>query len=308
MAAAQIPISQSESAALLAHSFNRAEAYSRASKAEATRRGYRSDWGQFVAWCASAGPRGRFRQRPETVALSHPACWRNDAKPATIRPAHGLDRECAQRTRLSFAGSPSAASAPSLRCWQGIKPNAGHCPDTKAADPELRTCARWSRTAIRRRIGSIGTRDRALLLVGFARRDFAAASSWASTSRIVASAPTVLLQSLCAGRKPTRKAPAARWAFPYGLEPRDVPSARHASLAGDLCAPHRRPTVFVWVNRHGRMQPGRLSGTAIALIVKRHAGAARPRCCTVCRPQPPAPRRPGDPSGNGRRFRGNARS
>jgi integrase len=32
--------------------------------------------------------------------------------------------------------------------------------------------------------------------------------------------------------------------------------------------------VFRWINRHGRMQPDRLSGTAVALIVKRHAGAA----------------------------------
>jgi integrase len=32
--------------------------------------------------------------------------------------------------------------------------------------------------------------------------------------------------------------------------------------------------LFRHINRHGQVQPGRLSGTAVAQIVKRHAGAA----------------------------------
>ena len=156
---ALVPIGQ-QSAAVLAHSFNRAEAYARASKAENTRRGYRSDWSQFEAWCQGAGL-DSLPARPETVALyiSHLA---ESHKPATIGRHLAAIASAHKARGLTSPASMQHGAVSAV--WQGIKRTHGTAQTQKAPlmTPDLRSMVRTLSDRV------IGSRDRALLLTGFA--------------------------------------------------------------------------------------------------------------------------------------------
>jgi len=262
-AVALIPIPQSESTALLAHSFNRAEAYSRASKAPATRRGYQSDWRRFAAWCASAGL-DSLPAQPETVAfyISHLA---ETHKPATVG-RHLASIASAHKGR-GFSSPASMQHGAVASVWQGIKRTHGTAQVQK--QPLLTADMRaMVRTLSPDRL--ISTRDRALLLVGFAgafRRSELVGLDVADCSFSNDGLTITLRRS-----KTDQEGAGRKVGIPYGSNPETCPvRGMQAWLAASGIT---EGPVFRWVNRHGGMQPGRLSGTAVALIVKRHAGAA----------------------------------
>jgi hypothetical protein len=233
-AAALIPISQSESAALLAHS-QRAEAYSRASKAEATRRGYHSDWGRFAAWCASAGLES-LPAKPETVAF-YISAMAEKYKPATIG-RHLASIASAHKSR----GFPSPASMQHgavASVWQGIKRTHGTAQTQK--QPILTADMRaMVRTLAPDRL--IGTRDRALLLLGFAgafRRNELACLDVADCS-FGSDGLTITLRR----SKTDQEGAGPQGGDSLWFEPGDMPSAQYAGLAGRLWH-HRGPGVPV---------------------------------------------------------------
>jgi integrase len=117
----------------------------------------------------------------------------------------------------------------------------------------------------------LGTWDRALLLVGFAgafRRSELVALDREDVEVTREGLVVTLRRS-----KTDQDGAGRRVAIPYGTNPETCPvRALESWLAAtgiDAGA------LFRPVNRHGHMQPGRLSGFAVALVVKRYAAAAR---------------------------------
>jgi len=260
-ALALVPIRQ-ESAALLAHSVNRAEAYARNSKAENTRRGYTSDWRQFDAWCTSAGL-ASLPAAPETVAL-YIGALAETHKPATIG-RHLAAIASAHKARGHNSPASMQHGAVSA-VWKGIKRTHGTAQAQKA--PLLTAGLRTVVGTLPDRL--IGTRDRALLLVGFAgafRR-----SELVGLNREDIEFSTDGLVVTLRRSKTDQDGQGRKVGLPYGSNPDTCP-VRSLRAWLDASGIEAGP-MFRHVNRHGHMQPGRLSGAAVALVVKRHAGAA----------------------------------
>ena len=116
----------------------------------------------------------------------------------------------------------------------------------------------------------LGLRDRALLLLGFA------GAFW--RSELVA-LDVEDLEFTAAGlvvtqrrSKTDQEGEGRKVGIPYGANPDTCP-VRAVREWLDEAAVTLGP-VFRSVNRHGQVQPGRLSDKAVALVVKRHAPAA----------------------------------
>lgn len=136
----------------------KAREYAALGVAENTRRAYRSDWADFVAWCATTGVQA-VPARPETVALY--LAGRADAlKPATLE-RRLVSIAMAHKT----AGHESPTAAPEVRAvMSGIRRDKGIAPQQKA--PLLIADLR---TMVQRLPGNVqGIRDQAVLLLGFA--------------------------------------------------------------------------------------------------------------------------------------------
>ena len=116
----------------------------------------------------------------------------------------------------------------------------------------------------------IGTRDRALLLVGFAgafRRSEIVALNVEDIAFSTDGATVTLRRS-----KTDQDGAGRKVGIPYGSNPATCPvRALQAWLAASGIT---EGPLFRWIRKAGRMQHGRLSGSAVAEIVKRHAGTA----------------------------------
>jgi integrase len=118
--------------------------------------------------------------------------------------------------------------------------------------------------------GLLGTRDRALLLIGFAgafRRSELVGLNVEDASFTGDGLVVTLPRS-----KTDQEGEGRKVGIPYGSNPATCPvrSLRAwIETAGITAGP-----LFRSVNRYGRVQPGRLSDKAVALIVKRYAQAS----------------------------------
>jgi site-specific recombinase XerD len=130
------------------------------SRAENTRRAYRSDWEDFTVWCRHQGL-SPLPASPETVALYLTDC------------AKGLKPSTLQRRMASISQAHAAAghtespikSALVRSVWRGIRRDKGVAPQGKA--PALTADIRVMVNHLPQ--GKLlGIRDRALLLLGFA--------------------------------------------------------------------------------------------------------------------------------------------
>lgn len=229
--------------------------FAQASKAAATVRAYRSDWRDFTAWC-DCRALVALPASPETVALyiTDLAGW---AKCSTIGR-----RLAAISQAHQTAGHESPTQTPRVRTTMaGIRRTIGVAQQGKV--PVL--------TAdLRRMVGTlddrvIGIRDRALLLVGFAgafRRSELVGLDVADITD-GADGLTVLLRR----SKTDQEGVGRKIGLPYGSSPATCPVRAYRAwleASGITDGPVFRP-----VDRHGRVRPGRLSGNAVALIVKR---------------------------------------
>jgi integrase len=234
-----------------------ARAFMGRSKASATIRAYRNDWRHFEAWC-------RLRQlvalpaAPETVALylADLASW---AKANTIQRRLSSISQAHQT-----AGYESPTRTAKVRLtWQGIRRTIGTAPEGKA--PVVTADVRAMVDALPANL--LGVRDRALLLVGFAgafRRSELVGLDVSDVEETGDGLVVTLRRS-----KTDQEGAGRKVGLPYGSRPATCPvRALRAWLdaSGTSDGPIFRP-----VDRHGRLSPHRLSGDAVALVVKRSA-------------------------------------
>lgn len=246
-------------------------------KAGNTRRAYRSDWQHFAAWCEGQGV-CPLPAAPETVAAylaahakEQPAPLADALEGQRTRPA--LSVGTLQRRLVSIgqahqaAGQDDPTKAPGVRAtWQGIRRVKGVAPKGKAAaiaQDVIRMVGALPE-------GTLGVRDRALLLVGFAgafRRSELVGIDRGDVAFTLEGAVITLRRS-----KTDQEGEGRKVGIPRGRHAETCPvRALTAWLerAGITEGPVFRP-----VNRHGQVLAGRLSGNAVAQVVKRSAQAA----------------------------------
>lgn len=238
---------------------DRARDYAASAKAANTRKAYSSDWGDFTAWAAQVGEPA-LPAAPEAVALYLAQRADEGLKVSTL--ARRL-ASISQAHKLAGYTSPaSAAVVQEVR--KGIWREKGTAPAQKAAvmTEDLR------RMVATLQDGPIGVRDRALLLVGFAggfRRSELVALDVADLDFTREGLVVTLRRS-----KTDQEGEGRKVGIPYGSTPATCPvRAMQAWVEGVEAGPVFRP-----VNRHGQVGAARLSGEAVALVVKRAAKAA----------------------------------
>jgi site-specific recombinase XerD len=242
----------------LAAAANAARGFIEQAKAPNTLRAYRADWRDFTGWCEARGlvP---LPATPETVTL-YLSDLAGHCKVATL-----TRRLSAISQAHQMAGHEAPTSAAAVRTvMAGIRRTKGTAAAAKAAT--LTGDIRAMVAALPD--GLLGIRDRALLLVGFAggfRRSELVSLDQCDLEFTKDGLTVALRRSKtdqeCQGRKV---------GIPYGSNPETCPI--RALQAWLEAAAITGGPVFRGVNRHGRVQ-GRLSGYAVALVVKRYAAA-----------------------------------
>lgn len=238
-----------------------AEQYRRGSKAAATMKAYGFDLKDFAAWCEEQGT-GFLPATPRAVAdyLTHLATVKG-YKAAT------LQRRISAISQLHQAHEYESPTQSHVVCsvMAGIRRKHGTAQKGKAA---LRT------DDLRRMVEALpdsllGIRDRALLVVGFAKA-FRRSELVGLDVEDVEFSKEGLIVTLRRS-KTDQEGQGARFGIPYGSNPLTCPvRALQEWLwrSGIESGPLFRP-----INRHGHIQPKRLSDKAVARIVKRSAKA-----------------------------------
>jgi site-specific recombinase XerD len=234
--------------------------YIRASKAENTLRGYQSDWRAFCVWCEghciTALP-----ATPETVAAYIAQCA-DHLKVGSIQRRLNAIAEAHKATGLE---SPTATGMV-RNTLKGIRRTFGTAQTRKAAvlTDEIRTMVEVAGD------GTIGERDRALILLGFAgafRRSELVGLD-VEDCTFGRDGLTVTLRR----SKTDQDGAGRRIGIPYGSNPATCPVRTLQAWmehAGVTTGP-----LFRSLNRHGQVQPGRLSGIDVARVVKKLAQRA----------------------------------
>jgi integrase len=232
-----------------------AQKYVDASKSENTRRAYRADWADFTGWCRvklldwlPADPASLILYLTELSGKAKVATLTR--RLSAISQAHQL------------AGHASPTQDARVRTvMAGIRRTKGTAPETKR--PVL---VAELKTILENLPGSLlGTRDRALLLLGF--------SGGFRRSELVALDVEHLIENrdgmvVTLGRSKTdQEGQGRRVGIPRGREEATCP-VRALELwraAGHI----ETGALFRVMNRHGQVLPKRLSGEGVALVVKR---------------------------------------
>jgi site-specific recombinase XerD len=234
--------------------------YIRASKAENTLRGYKSDWRHFCGWCESQGI-GPLPATPETVASFIAKC-------AGLLKVGSIQRRL---NAISEAHKAVGAESPThhpivATVMKGIRRTKGTAPAEKvpALTDDIR--AMVANTDV----GLIGVRDRALILLGFAgafRRSELAGLDAPDCSFGKDGLTVTLRRS-----KVDQTGEGRRIGIPYGSNPETCPVRTvqaWTEQAGVAVGP-----LFRSINRHGQVQLRRLSGIDVARITKKLAARA----------------------------------
>jgi site-specific recombinase XerD len=241
-------------------SMERVREFIRASKAVNTLRGYQSDWRTFCAWCEQHG-QCPLPGLPETVAAYIAECAAT-LKVGTIQRRLNAIAEGHKAVNLE---SPTH-SALVKNTMKGIRRTNGTAPAQKTAALTDDIRAMVGATDA----GLIGSRDRAMILLGFAgafRRSKLIALDLDDCA-FGADGLTINLRrsktdQLGSGRK---------IGIPYGSNPDTCPVRTVHSwieLAGVRSGPLLRA-----ISRHGHLRAGRLSPIDVARVVKKLAERA----------------------------------
>jgi integrase len=234
--------------------------YIRASKAENTLRGYKHDWGEFCAWCQTRGV-APLPADPQCVAAYIAECA-GRLKPGSIQRRLNAISEAHKAVGLE---SPTRA-ATVRNVMKGIRRTKGTAPRQKAAalTEDVRAMVRAVDAGI------IGTRDRALILLGFAGA-FRRSELVALNAEDCAFGKDGLVVNLRRS-KVDQEAEGRRIGIPFGANPETCPVRNLQSwmeAAGIASGP-----LFRSINRHGKLRARRLSGIDVARIVKKLAKRA----------------------------------
>jgi integrase len=230
-----------------------------ASRSEATRRAYRSDWAQFTSWATDHGV-ASLPATPGTVA-TYLADLAGDHKVATVQR-----RLAAINAAHRLAGADSPTGDEEVRLvLQGIKRCKGVAPSQvrPITINELRLLA-----------GALpddlaGSRDRALLLVGWAGA-FRRSELVALTVEDLEPTDDGLVVTIRRG-KTDQEGAGRQVGIPYGSTTLCPVTALRGWLASaDITA----GPVFRKVDRHGHVGARALSSSSVAAVVKRAAALA----------------------------------
>ncbi|NTU85099.1 MAG: site-specific integrase [Chloroflexales bacterium] len=247
-------------AAALAQAAQQARDYAEAAKAPNTRRAYQADWRAFTAWCEAHG-RASLPATPETLIL-YISALAESRKVATIQR-----RLSSISVAHQLAGHPSPTHEAHVRTvMQGIRRTKGAAPAAK--EPAVTKVLKAMVEALPE--GAIGARDRALLLLGFAgafRRSELVSLDVADV-RETSDGLVVTLRA----SKTDQAGEGTKKGIPYGSTPHTCP-VRAVRAWKELAGLSEGP-LFRPINRHGQVRPRRLTGHAVATIVKRAATLA----------------------------------
>lgn len=237
-----------------------ARAYVRASRSSRTREAYGGQWAHFSSWC-EAHALVALPAKPETVAMYLSARAQDGRKVATLAQALAA---ISQAHKMAGHESPRGHRVVQ-EAFKGIRRTHGSAPAQKA--PVLNTQLRTMAAGLPDTLP--GTRDRALLLVGFAgafRRSELVSLDVADLA-FTNEGITVLLRR----SKTDQEGQGRKVGIPYGQAAATCPvrsMQRWLELAGLAEGP-----IFRSVDRHGHTGD-RLGGQDVARIVKRAAAAA----------------------------------
>lgn len=232
----------------------------RASKAENTIRGYRSDWRDFCGWCDTHGMTA-LPASPEAVASYIAECAARLKVGSVQRRLNAI----AQAHKAVGLDSPTH-HAMVANTMKGIRRTLGTAPVQKAPTLTDDIRAMVDDTDA----GVIGTRDRALLLLGFAgafRRSELVALELEDCAFGKDGLTVTLRRS-----KTDQESAGRKIGIPYGSNPDTCPVRTLQAwieLAGIATG-----ALFRSINRHGQAQAGRLSGIDVARVVKKLATRA----------------------------------
>lgn len=234
--------------------------YVRASKAESTLRGYTSDWNHFCAWSESLNicP---LPASPEAVASYIAECAER-LKVGSIQ--RRLNAVAEAHKAMGFESPTHSAMV--RNTIKGIRRTKGTAVVQKAAALTEHIRAMIDATDA----GLIGARDRALILLGFAgafRRSELVGLDCEDCSFAKDGLTVTQRRS-----KTDQEGVGRKIGIPYGSNPETCPVRvlqTWTEQSGITTGP-----VFRSITRHGRVQPGRLSGIDVARIIKKLATRA----------------------------------
>ncbi len=234
--------------------------YASQAKAPHTVKAYQSDWVHFVAWCESVGLQS-LPAAPETVA-AYLAYLAGTHKASTLQRRVSSISQAHQ-----MKGVPNPASSTLVKLTlQGIRRAKGTAP-TQVAPAVVSDVQAMINTLPD---NLLGLRDRALLLLGFAgafRRSELVALNVEDLEHTPEGLKVTLRHS-----KTDQEGEGVVKGIPMGRREETCPVK--AVKAWCDAAGITEGALFRSVNRHGQVQPGRLSDKAVALVVKRSAAAA----------------------------------
>ncbi len=244
----------------LARAREQASEYIRQAKAPNTLRAYRTDWTHFSAWCRKHGVIA-LPAEPGTVGM-YLSAYAGKLKCSTLQRRISAISQAHQA-----ANHPTPTGHPTVRnVWQGIRRAHGSAYSGKT--PALTADIR--RMVDTLPAGLVGTRDRALLLLGFAgafRRSELVGLDREDLS-VTNEGITVTLRR----SKTDQEGQGRKVGIPYGSRPHTCPV--RAMLAWYDVSGIATGPVFRAINRHGQLRHTRLTAQVVALIVKRYAEAA----------------------------------
>jgi site-specific recombinase XerD len=235
--------------------------YANHSRADNTVKAYRSDWKHFTNWCAAQAVKA-LPATSSTVALYITALAGDDIRTSTIQR-----RLTAISQAHQMAGYESPTKSEAVRTvMKGIRRVHGtaHVGKAPVMTEDVRKMVSMLPDTL------IGVRDGALLLIGFAgafRRSELVGLDVPDIAFTREGVVVTLRRS-----KTDQEGQGRKVGIPYGSHPHTCPvRALQAWLEASGIA---EGALFRSVNRHGQLQPGRLSDKAVALVVKRCAEAA----------------------------------
>src|ERR1035438_6487459 len=241
-------------------SLERAREFARQSKAENTLRGYRGDWKHFCTWC-EARELSPLPASPETVAAYIADCA-GHLKVGSIQRRLNAIAEAHKAV-----GIESPTSTGIVRnVLKGIRRTMGTAAVQKAAALTADIVAMVSMTDA----GLIGTRDRAMVLLGFAgafRRSELVGLN-VEDCEFGKDGLTITLRR----SKTDQDGVGRKIGIPYGSNPDTCPVRTVQAWmdeSGITCG-----ALFRSITRHRRLRPGRLSGIDVARVVKKLARRA----------------------------------
>lgn len=232
--------------------------YIQQAKAGNTLKGYKTDFNDFVSWCMSLNL-SPLPAEPETVANYLTTLVENGRKVSTL-----TRRVSAISQAHQAAGYDSPTHSLIVRSvMAGIRRVKGTAQKGKA--PVLTNDIRLMVEALPENL--LGIRDRALLLVGFAgafRRSELVGLDVEDLTFTREGLKVIIRKS-----KTDQEGQGIEKGIAYGSHPETCPVRAlqdWLEVTGITTGP-----VFHSINRHGRIQPARLSDKAVALVVKRQA-------------------------------------